>query len=277
MAASIDDKLSANYNNGVPRAASVVANRVADDGVLKCDGLAGWSTDTAVHFTTFTRSTDQFGNPSVANQQWFKGVVNGDSIIEVTKYDGMADAGNLVGDVVEPMVTAGYLKDLVSAVLVSLAQDGKLRASAVAEAFKAANTDEEDTTLDGIIKARNVGDGIIQPQHLDTSSKKIQSQTASGATSTATTKITANADNFTAGKAYLAIAQFRRLSTSLSDFDTYLSGGGMILKEGVDSKNGWSYITLSSIWRYTSGNVIVQYNSAGASNVNAWLEIYQLD
>ena len=121
-----------------------------------------------------------------------------------------------------------------------------------------------------------VNNATIPSQNVDFAKNTLFQGTASGATSSITTKITAPAAGFVVGKMYLAIAQFRRYSSTTSDFDTYLSGGGMLNKEGVDTKGGWSYITLASLWRYTSGDVTVSYQSNGAANTNAWLEIYEI-
>ena len=98
MAAGINDKITKTFNSANPNVARVDTARTTGATTLSCDSLAGWPTDTAVHFSTYQINA----NNEVVNNtltDW-KGIVSGNSIGTLTRVAGAADSGNDIGDVV---------------------------------------------------------------------------------------------------------------------------------------------------------------------------------
>ena len=131
MAANITDKFNkaSSGNGNYPTLAKVATARSTGDAILVCEDLTGWTTDTAVHFSTYKVNADGAVDP--ATQTDWKGVVSGDTITNLTRIAGAADAGNAVGDVVELNPTIGWLSDLVDGLLASHNQNGSIKAGAV--------------------------------------------------------------------------------------------------------------------------------------------------
>ncbi len=125
--AAITDKFNkaANGTGVYPSIAAVTTAREGGGSVLTCDDLAGWSTDTAVHFSTYRLMSD--GSVDTSTQSDWKGVVSGNTITQMTWLAGSNDSGHLIGDKVELNPTVGWLDDLVTGILKSHAQDGSLR------------------------------------------------------------------------------------------------------------------------------------------------------
>ena len=90
---AVTDKFSKTFNSVNPNVARVNASRSAGVTTLACDNLAGWPTDTVVHFSTYQVST---GGAVVAGTQidW-KGIVSGNNIGSLTRVAGATDNGNL--------------------------------------------------------------------------------------------------------------------------------------------------------------------------------------
>lgn len=139
--AAITDKFNkaANGTGAYPSVASITANREQGGSVLSCDDLAGWATDTPVHFSTFRLMADRTVDTST--QSDWKGIVNGNTITQMTRIAGAADSGHLVGDKVELNPTIGWLDDLITGILKSHNQDGSLK--------------------DGVVQTKNIVDGSI--------------------------------------------------------------------------------------------------------------------
>jgi hypothetical protein len=177
-----DDKFCKNYNGDNPRNARVVANRVKGDTTLQCDSLAGWSSETAVHFMT-ARADDSGNIDNVTITTW-KGVVDGDSIVGLVRTGGAADNGNLINDFVKAGLTAASLDDLVSGLLVSLAQDGKLKLGAIIEALN--SSDGADGNV--LTNSELLGNGIIKAQNLALADRSIAASKIDQTVAESTTK-----------------------------------------------------------------------------------------
>lgn len=108
--ASINDVLTETFNSTNPIATTVTSPRVGGGTSLSCSNLAGWPTNTAVHFATYQIDTT---GAKVANTQidW-KGIVSGTTIGTLTRKAGATDTGSSIGDVVEMMPTASWGNDL---------------------------------------------------------------------------------------------------------------------------------------------------------------------
>ena len=168
MSANINDKFNkaSNMGGSYPPVATVTAARSTGGSTLTCDSLAGWATDTPVHFSTFKLNSD--GTVDTTTQTDWKGIVVSNTITEMTRLAGAADSGNASGDKVELNPTIGWVDDLMSGILVSHKQDGKLK--------------------DGIVKAVNIDFttllNILHPvgSYYETSDTSFNPNTAWGGT-----------------------------------------------------------------------------------------------
>ena len=124
MAADINDKFSKVSTGIRPKTTAVAGVRAPSGTTLTCDDLTGWTTDTAVHFVTY--KADAQGKVVAGSQTDFKGIVSGNSIINLTVTGGN-DNGNAVGDIVQALPTAAWAKDLTDGLLVSHNHDGSLK------------------------------------------------------------------------------------------------------------------------------------------------------
>lgn len=122
MPAATTDKFSKTFNSVNPNVARVNASRAAGVTTLACDNLAGWPTDTVVHFSTYRVSTA--GAVVAGTQIDWKGIVSGNNITSLTRVAGATDAGNSINDIVEANPTGNWANDLVSGLLVQHNQDG---------------------------------------------------------------------------------------------------------------------------------------------------------
>lgn len=129
--AAITDKFNkaANGTGVYPSVASVTAIREQGGSILSCDDLAGWATDTAVHFSTYRLMAD--GTVDTTTQSDWKGIVSGNTITQITHLAGNNDNGHLVGDKVELNPTISWLGDLIDGILKSHNQDGTLKDSVI--------------------------------------------------------------------------------------------------------------------------------------------------
>lgn len=151
MAASVNDKFQ-RISNGTdyPNAARVDSPRSAAGTTLVCDDLTGWATTTGVKFVTYRLDTaEQMVSGTLTT---YKGVVSGNSIVNVARIKGAADAGNQVNDVVQMIPSSDWADSLIDALLVSLDQDGTLKAGAV---------DNTSAIADGIVTSAKIADGTI--------------------------------------------------------------------------------------------------------------------
>lgn len=149
MSASITDYFSkaSNMNGSYPAVATVTAARSAGASTLSCDDLSSWTTDTPVHFSTFKVNAD--GTIDKTTQTDWKGIVNGNTITDMTRLAGAADSGNTSGERVELNPTIGWLDDLITGILVSHKQDGTLKDNVVSTtkiADEAVTADKVDFT-----------------------------------------------------------------------------------------------------------------------------------
>ena len=89
--ASITDKLcKASDGSGIyPNVAKVVQARSVGEKTLRCDNLAGWPTDTPVHFSSYRLNAD--GSINYESQSDWKGIVSQDSIINLEWQAGAVD------------------------------------------------------------------------------------------------------------------------------------------------------------------------------------------
>lgn len=122
MAASVSDKFSKTFNSVNPNVARVNASRAAGVTTLACDNLAGWPTDTVVHFSTY--QVDTGGDVVAGTQIDWKGIVSGNNIGTLTRVAGATDSGSSINDVVEANPTGNWANDLVGGILVQHKQDG---------------------------------------------------------------------------------------------------------------------------------------------------------
>lgn len=130
MAATVTDKFK-KYSDGsdAPNVARVASPRSAAGTTLACDDLTGWATDTAVNFATYELDTaDEVVSSSIT---YWVGVVSGNNLTNVARVKGAADGGNAINDVVVQIPDSDRFDDLVDGLLVSLDQDGTLKAGAV--------------------------------------------------------------------------------------------------------------------------------------------------
>lgn len=146
---NITDKFNkaGNGSGTYPVVGIVSANRAANEAILSCEDLTGWATDTPVHFSTYRLAQD--GTVDTTSQTDWKGIVNGNTITNLTRIAGANDTGNSVGDYVEMNPTIGWLDDIITGLLASHKQDGTLK--------------------DGIVSTAKIADSAITTSKIDSS------------------------------------------------------------------------------------------------------------
>lgn len=197
MSATISDYFNkaSNMGGSYPAVATVTAARSTGGSTLSCDDLSSWATDTPVHFSTFKVNAD--GTIDTATQTDWKGIVNGNTITDMTRLAGAADSGNASGDRVELNPTIGWLDDLITGILVSHKQNGGLKDSVVTESTIATGAVTNTKLGDGSVTSAKVatgaissydkiGDDVIQARNIEFSTIK------SYKSKTSTTSLTQN-------------------------------------------------------------------------------------
>ena len=111
--ALITDKITEVANGQNPVATTVTSPRVGGGTTLATANLAGWPTNTAVHFATY--KIDGAGAKVAGTQIDWKGIVSGTNINSLTRKAGASDGGSAVGDVVMMMPTAYWGQELAEA------------------------------------------------------------------------------------------------------------------------------------------------------------------
>ena len=161
MSATITDYFNkaSNMSGSYPAVATVTAARSTGGSTLSCDDLSSWATDTPVHFSTFKVNTD--GTIDTSTQTDWKGIVNGNTITDMTRLAGAADSGNASGDRVELNPTIGWLDDLITGILVSHKQNGALKDNAVTESSIATGAVTNTKLGDGSVTSAKIGTGAI--------------------------------------------------------------------------------------------------------------------
>lgn len=220
MSANITDYFNkaSNMNGSYPAVATVTAARSTGGSTLSCDDLSSWATDTPVHFSTFKVNTD--GSIDTTTQTDWKGIVNGNTITDMTRLAGAADSGNASGDRVELNPTIGWLDDLVTGLLVAHKQNGALKDNAVTESSistgAVTNTKLGDSSVTtakldsgavtsakiatGAINSYDkIGDDVIQTRNIDLST--FRTELFSGDT-TGTVTLSDSAANYTRLRIY---------------------------------------------------------------------------
>lgn len=168
MSATISDYFNkaSNMGGSYPAVATVTAARSTGGSTLSCDDLSSWATDTPVHFSTFKVNAD--GTIDTATQTDWKGIVNGNTITDMTRLAGAADSGNASGDRVELNPTIGWLDDLITGILVSHKQNGALKDNAVTESSIATGAVTSSKVASGAISSYDkIGDDVIQARNVD--------------------------------------------------------------------------------------------------------------
>lgn len=168
MSATISDYFNkaSNMGGSYPAVATVTAARSTGGSTLSCDDLSSWATDTPVHFSTFKVNAD--GTIDTATQTDWKGIVNGNTITDMTRLAGAADSGNASGDRVELNPTIGWLDDLITGILVSHKQNGALKDNAVTESSIATGAVTSSKVASGAISSYDkIGDDVIQARNID--------------------------------------------------------------------------------------------------------------
>lgn len=161
MSATITDYFNkaSNMSGSYPAVATVTAARSTGGSTLSCDDLSSWATDTPVHFSTFKVNTD--GTIDTSTQTDWKGIVNGNTITDMTRLAGAADSGNASGDRVELNPTIGWLDDLITGILVSHKQNGALKDNVVTESSIATGAVTNTKLGDGSVTSAKIGTGAI--------------------------------------------------------------------------------------------------------------------
>lgn len=122
MSGNITDRFTETFNGQNPTSTTVANPRAILGSTLVCQSLAGWPTNTAVHFATYQKDST---NAKIAGSQTdWKGVVSGSSINSLTRQGGAADGGNGVGDIVEMMPTYSWAQDLAVGLELQHNEDG---------------------------------------------------------------------------------------------------------------------------------------------------------
>lgn len=168
MSATISDYFNkaSNMGGSYPAVATVTAARSTGGSTLSCDDLSSWATDTPVHFSTFKVNAD--GTIDTATQTDWKGIVNGNTITDMTRLAGAADSGNASGDRVELNPTVGWLDDLITGILVSHKQNGALKDGVVTENSIATGAVTSGKVAAGAISSYDkIGDDVIQARNID--------------------------------------------------------------------------------------------------------------
>lgn len=273
MSATITDYFNkaSNMSGSYPAVATVTAARSTGGSILSCDDLSSWTTDTPVHFSTFKVNTD--GSIGTATQTDWKGIVNGNTITDMTRLAGAADSGNASGDRVELNPTVGWLDDLITGILVSHKQNGALKDNAVTESSIATGAVTNTKLSDGSVTSAKIatgaissydkiGDDVIQARNIDSASLPGKTFTSQSFSST------------------------KSVGSTWTDFNTYTVPSTGLYFLGLSFNNGSSGSTKSrgdsrillnstvivevSRWSFTawSGNNFAE----GNTSIVAWLE-----
>lgn len=127
MAANINDKITTTLDTNNPNVAHVVADRSPGSQTLQLDNIAGWTEETAVHFSTYREDAEE--EVIEGTQTDWKAIANtsNNTLTQLTRVAGAADTGNLIGDIVEMMPTASWAADLADALLTIHETDGTLK------------------------------------------------------------------------------------------------------------------------------------------------------
>ena len=128
MSSNINDRVTETFNGQNPTSTTVANSRAINGTTLTCNSLAGWPTNTAVHFATYQKNTA--GTKVAGTQVDWKGLVSGSSINSLTRQGGAADSGSGVGDVVEMMPTYSWANDLATGLEVLHNHDGTWKSGA---------------------------------------------------------------------------------------------------------------------------------------------------
>lgn len=141
--ANISDKFNkvSNDTGLYPVVATVTAPRATGDTILTCDSLAGWATDTAVHFSTYALNAD--GLVDKTTQTDWKGTVVNNTITNIERKAGRDDFGNIAGDKVELLPTGAWANDLMDGLLTAHDQNGQLKDGSVTSSKIASNSISE--------------------------------------------------------------------------------------------------------------------------------------
>lgn len=171
--ASINDKITETFNGQNPTSTTVSAPRSVGGSSISCNSLAGWPTNTAVHFATY--QIDTTSKKIAGSQVDWKGIVSGSSIGTLTRQGGVADAGNSIGDIVEMMPTYSWANDLAKGLENTLNSDGTLKSSLTVNSpsLKSPTTDTlvvtSGTTLpNGDIVTANLANASVTADKLGT-------------------------------------------------------------------------------------------------------------
>lgn len=132
MAANIEDlitKASSVSKGGVGFPAKAVVSKAREVGgnTLEFESLEGWTTDTAVHFSVY--DPEDKDNTQVD----YKGIVEGNTVTNLTRIMGNEDIGNKVGNIAVLNPTFGWLDDIYLGLSKTHNQSGELKENVVQE------------------------------------------------------------------------------------------------------------------------------------------------
>lgn len=133
MSANIADLITRASQTSRPTPTSLTSTRNIGDGTISVNTTSGWATDTAVHFIIYRK--DVTGKKVNGSQTDWKGVVSGGSTLIDLELEAGTDNGDAIGAIVEAAPTAAWVDDLVTALLISINQDGSLKGAAVEAAL----------------------------------------------------------------------------------------------------------------------------------------------
>lgn len=197
---SISDKFGkASDGVGYVEITTVKTARLAAATTLECFDLSNCNEDTPVYFMTYTKTVDPVTEEvTISNQTGWKALANvsSNTFTNLTLAPGYTDVGNSAGDFVELMPTSQWADDLVDGLLVSLDQDGTLKAGAVDNAAALASN---------VVTTAKIADSAVTSEKLNTTVafSAISSQSIATGTQTTVTSFTELADtgsNFAGGK-----------------------------------------------------------------------------
>lgn len=260
MAGSTTDLITKVTNGSRPVPTTVTASRSALGTTLSCAALTGWeSGTTAVHFATYR--TDANNEVVSSSQCDWMGIVSGSTITNLTLMAG-TDAGNSIGDVVDPIITAAWGDRTAQGILIHANPDGTLKTGAVASAAVLA---------DGVVTTAKVLDANITPA-------KLTAGTGSSWAWQSWTPTLTNLSGGTLGYAkYIQVGQtvhFRLkytlagagvagavsftlpITAVVGDINTYINGGAHLVDTGTAGYLGFiilSNATTAAIQAVTTG------------------------
>lgn len=133
MTASLDDKITRTFNSVNPVVGKVIGTRTSGGTDLVCENLAGWPTESKVHFCEYRLDTDD--EVIQASVRDWEGIVIGDTITDIHLLAGAVDDGSVIGAFVEMNPTASWADDLAQALLVGHNSKGDFRPEAVKAAL----------------------------------------------------------------------------------------------------------------------------------------------